>query len=1070
MGATSLAQSCLSDDMRKLRILAVVSLLWSPGTQAEEPLAGVGTLLFAGRNDEARARIASAMAAYEETGNVQRQAICSLFLGLTDVRLEQASAAHANLERSAAQFAALGDDLGSWLALWTLGEFERGQGRFRAALAHHEKALGIVNEAAAPEKPFSVHGLLPLGPAFGFPEENLRALADDAASAKPLLLQLAELLSRSAYGAVLAEAGDLDKAEEELARASRLGAEFGGLLSSPIDVATGDLRRRQGRYGEARQSYQRALALGAFPAIALREEWIRVRVLDNLAAIDSAYGRHDEALAWNDQAVNILRNAANPERLATVLQQRGELLQYAGRNEEAAHVLDEALQCARQSGSRHREATVLATRTGLRLSLGQYGTAATDCERALALLEQVDRPELAAMLWALRAVVDLHFERYESARIVLKRAEELAQKSGFPGAIETVALVEATYRYRTGRGEAEEVKGRFLKLALLPEARGVITPETRQVLAGMLSLRSGSTPGPATSPDPKDVRLPDIRTFAYILRGKDEFDRGNFAKARELWRNGVDESVSADMRALFQMLIATAWWAEGNEAEGTRAIVEAANAVEVTTEDLQLDELLAGYLGSYRRTYFEMVVERLIGEGRLKEAFDYSERARARAFLQLAAADRQQPRQKADATLVRDARALEVRIAEQERRIVSASGDERLQLEPALRRDRAAHEAVMLRIRVGGGHDFATRVEALSVEEVQAGLPAGTTLISYFTGAHRTHAWIIDSTSFDHVALPLDAPGLERVECWGRGLGRSVRDERGVAPNDRCAASDASAEEVYAAVFAPLKTKIRNRRLVLVPHRPLHYVPFAALRDPETARYLIEDYTVTYAPSASARRFLEERETPLDGSALVLGDPASMMDLPDLPSAVWEAIGTAEKLGTRAFVGAEATEELLHRMNGKVDLVHIAAHATYDGANPLFSRIALAPGVDHDGNLEVHEILESVDLSGVNLVVLSACATGRGKGSGGDEVVGLTRALLYAGTPGVISTLWNVKDEAASDLMEEFYCRLLAGDSAADALRTSQLVLLRSERFYDPQFWAAFSLAGDPQARWSRTH
>jgi len=146
--------------------------------------------------------------------------------------------------------------------------------------------------------------------------------------------------------------------------------------------------------------------------------------------------------------------------------------------------------------------------------------------------------------------------------------------------------------------------------------------------------------------------------------------------------------------------------------------------------------------------------------------------------------------------------------------------------------------------------------------------------------------------------------------------------------------------------------------------------------------------------------------------------------------------------------------------------VHIAAHGFYEADTPLFSRLALAEGDGSDGNLEVHEILSDVDLRGVNLVVLSACQTALGKVSAGDEIVGLTRALLYAGTPGVISTLWEIDDEAAATLMNHFYDRLLHGGSAADALRFAQLQLLHGD-YPDPRQWAAFTLNGDPQGRWS---
>ena len=125
------------------------------------------------------------------------------------------------------------------------------------------------------------------------------------------------------------------------------------------------------------------------------------------------------------------------------------------------------------------------------------------------------------------------------------------------------------------------------------------------------------------------------------------------------------------------------------------------------------------------------------------------------------------------------------------------------------------------------------------------------------------------------------------------------------------------------------------------------------------------------------------------------------------------------------------------------------------------------PHCRFNGNLEVHEILADVDLSGVNLVVLSACGTARGARSGGDEIVGLTRAVMYAGAPGVISTLWDIDDDASADLIEDFYTRLRQGASAADALRQAQLAMLRRAPYTNPRFWAAFSLSGNPAGRWA---
>jgi len=205
----------------------------------------------------------------------------------------------------------------------------------------------------------------------------------------------------------------------------------------------------------------------------------------------------------------------------------------------------------------------------------------------------------------------------------------------------------------------------------------------------------------------------------------------------------------------------------------------------------------------------------------------------------------------------------------------------------------------------------------------------------------------------------------------------------------------------------------------------------------------------------------------MERRALVIGNPRTPLPLPALNAAENEAKAVAEMFGTTAHLGAQANESLFYDLGGKFDFVHIAAHGLYDGDNPLFSRIALAADDKQDGSLTVHEILSSVDLSGTKLVVLSACQSAIGARTGGDEIVGLTRALLYAGTPNVISTLWNINDAASADLMTDFYRRLTSGSSAAVALRQAQIHMLENPAFHDPKYWAAFTLNGDPQG-WTK--
>jgi len=146
---------------------------------------------------------------------------------------------------------------------------------------------------------------------------------------------------------------------------------------------------------------------------------------------------------------------------------------------------------------------------------------------------------------------------------------------------------------------------------------------------------------------------------------------------------------------------------------------------------------------------------------------------------------------------------------------------------------------------------------------------------------------------------------------------------------------------------------------------------------------------------------------------------------------------------------------------GSASILHVAAHGEYNPSNPLFSVLYLAGDADDDGRLEVHEIY-GLDLTkATDLVVLSACKTDVGAVSAGDEVVGLNRAFLYAGTPTVIASLWNVDDEATTFLMGRFYTHLRQGMGKAEALQAAQTEVRNNLKWAHPYYWAAFVLTGD---------
>jgi CHAT domain-containing protein len=186
------------------------------------------------------------------------------------------------------------------------------------------------------------------------------------------------------------------------------------------------------------------------------------------------------------------------------------------------------------------------------------------------------------------------------------------------------------------------------------------------------------------------------------------------------------------------------------------------------------------------------------------------------------------------------------------------------------------------------------------------------------------------------------------------------------------------------------------------------------------------------------------------------------MRLEPLPEAETEVRALARLYGrtrSRVYVGRDATESALKSSAVGRDVIHVAAHAVLDDEQPFYSSVVLAREGDDDGLLEAWEVRD-MDLD-AELVVLSACQTGRGRVTPGEGVVGLSWALFAAGVPAAVVSRWNVESSSTAEMMVEFHRQLLSpGASKAEALRRAARRLLRKERFRHPYYWAGFVALG----------
>lgn len=472
--------------------------------------------------------------------------------------------------------------------------------------------------------------------------------------------------------------------------------------------------------------------------------------------------------------------------------------------------------------------------------------------------------------------------------------------------------------------------------------------------------------------------------------------------------------------------------AEGDREGAERYLREAIELLESQRSNLQKEDYRLGFVGGRVDVYAEMVAL-LLEDGRSAEAFEFAERAKARALVDMLAT-----------------------------RATFAAGPNDLGLDLVRRLDELEERS--LQVAALGGDGAATRsaeidatrrqlietapelaslvtVDALGARDIQALLGPDEVMLVYFGEGDALAAFVVTREAVDHVRLE------------GGGLNSAVRRMRESVQDRQSDAHERQTRLMYDRLIRPLAGKLDGSTLTIVPHGPLHYLPFAALND--GSDFLIERFTVRLLPSASVLRFLEGGGAAAQ-DLLALGNPDRGDRSLDLPGAERETRVIDQGWGgSRVLLRDVATEANFKTFAASFRYLHLASHGLFDPDRPLNSRMLLAPGDGEDGDLTVGELYEM--RLNADLVTLSACETGLGEIKSGDDVIGLTRGFLYAGARSVVASLWPVSDEATAFLMQAFY-RNLKTASKAQALRDA--VVATRREFPHPIYWSAFNLTG----------
>ncbi len=455
---------------------------------------------------------------------------------------------------------------------------------------------------------------------------------------------------------------------------------------------------------------------------------------------------------------------------------------------------------------------------------------------------------------------------------------------------------------------------------------------------------------------------------------------------------------------------------------------------------------------------YKRLVPLLIEVGQLEEAWQYMERARSRAFVDLLAGNLRHLGNAADTNRYQAAiqKQAEIEMLVQEGNVPREVVTEIHGTLRGIKTVKDDTKATTTSVKEGtktattAEFDSLAAVQTATIADIQSVAGRDAAVLAYFVSEEKTTLMLLQDGHLTAWVKPIGREKLAQQVQEFRGLLEGPSKQGAAALQD----IHARGRELYRDLVAAPAGALSKSVLYILPHGPLHYLPFAALHD--GTGYMLDRVTLLTVPSATVLTYLEKKPRARQGATVVFANPDLGDAQFDLPYADQE--GTAIHTRVPASVllrRGDATETHARSRALDAKVLHFAAHATFKQDRPLDSAVMLAPGGGQDGALTAGEIF-GLTLPG-SLVVLSACETGRGKLAAGDELIGLTRAFMYAGAPQLLATLWQVDDKASALLMDEFY-RELATWPPADALRLAQTKVRAT--YPHPFYWAAFTTYG----------
>jgi CHAT domain-containing protein len=568
--------------------------------------------------------------------------------------------------------------------------------------------------------------------------------------------------------------------------------------------------------------------------------------------------------------------------------------------------------------------------------------------------------------------------------------------------------------------------------------------------------------------------------------------QGNYDLSLKYCQQAIDTAPRAGKEnilweAYFE--IASAHLRHGNHKKSLENYKKSISFIEKIRSRIQLEELKASYLASDKRIEAYQNTVNLLCKLHDSEpeklhnieAFDYLERAKARAFLD-----------RLEVSQVNISQGVDIELLSQEEDLMKEISGLNLKLfTPGLGKEQAKSineqlrlceervEALKRKIRLSSpAYADLKYPQIITLDQAQKQMLGNkTAFLEYSLGKENSYAFVITKKEFKIFPLPPARKINEQVSEYLK----AITDKEN---------HDFSLGYELFTKLVPQDLDENIKKLIIIPDDILHYLPFETLiSQKDKKRWLIEDYKIAYTPSISSLREIIQHKRLSDikpkKDLLAFGDPffgsdeevASARDSSQAIRPVGafnvsrlefsgmevERIASLfKKTRIDVFKRKEASEKTLKDLKLEdYKILHLATHCLIDDKKPDRSSVVFSIGnaQAEDEILQMREVF-NLKLSS-DLVTLSACQTGLGEFIRGEGIEGLSRAFFYAGASSALISLWAVHDQATSQFMERYYFHLRSSNSIMDSLQKTKLEMINSDILSHPYYWAGFIITGN---------